>query len=336
MNRFRAASGGNMFTKPTWLYLLAVGCWCLLARAEAYPAASPDQSYGLGQIVGNCLVRGCQVYLATITDVGPPQSEAGNAPENALVTQTIAFSVDEWIYGKSDGGETQGIFVQEPEWSKTAIGPWNAWEGVDPQAGSQVLVVRRVSPPANDDEKMQPLVLVTSSADLIAQVRDVAAQQQAFENARSSVANVPQLLTGKNEPFFAGYIFAYLHDYLTLHDVSLTVKLLTSMIGNAGVPQDAWTEIPNYIVAEYYRLSKPAGASLTRQLAQVAGSENADTAQGGFSALFGLAGAGELDLKSALNSDQRAQLAETYHSLVSTGTIPQASSAFEDQLQTEN
>src|SRR5690242_8137411 len=109
------------------VFFVVVLAGVLLATGGEVRAAADangaEKRCALGERLGDCLVRGCEVFLGTVHEVGKSEKEKGADPERAITLTPIDLKVEEWLAGgPADGkkGEVRVLHVTEPEITKTS------------------------------------------------------------------------------------------------------------------------------------------------------------------------------------------------------------------------
>lgn len=300
------------------------------------------EEFGLGRNVAAYLVKGCVIFAGTIQAVGEPEKEAGvDDDTRAMLTRRIDIRVDEWIYGEHRGGENiRLVYAARPIFTKTSLGPWSAWGGVDPsdlQVGRRLFVIRWAEQASRPTwlGKPQDIALVLPGKNLFASIRNIVATHTQLKQSPEEVEKALQLLREKKDPIFAGYLVTYLMEGESLRNVNEAATHLRSLLGNQHIPEPAWKDIADWFVSNFYRLSDETRKSVTETLVVAASSEDKKLAESGIAALIRLGDGKLLEMRPFLTPDRRGKLGENYRLFLSRGRAGRGQADFESQLGIE-
>src|SRR5262245_4578137 len=216
--------------------------------------------FELGQRLGECLVRGCVVFIGVVQSLGTPQKEPGVADEKrAVMMRTVDVKVGEWLYGHGSEESMQLTHAVRPAFTKTSVGPWNAWEGVTLNVGGQLLVAlwSADAPRPTWMGKPEDVAMVISDTSLFTAIRDAISQQQRFDRDPDEVSRAPQLLRDKPDVLFRAYLLTYLMEGESTRDVDKAAGILGGLLGQDLVPVQARSAVADWLASSFYRLSEP-------------------------------------------------------------------------------
>src|SRR5262245_19086448 len=272
------------------------------------------ERYTAGQTLGDCLVRGCTVFLGTIQTVGPPEKAPPEAAdERAVMLRQVDVRVDQWLYGPSGASTVQLSHATRPAVTKTDEGPWVVWEGVALDLGGRLLVARWAGAPrpaglATPEE----VGFATSDSTLFVPAIEAIAWHPLFSVAPKQLDAIPKLLRDKQDDLFAGYFLAYLMNAESVRDVDNAAVLLGRLLGHESVPAPARTDIARWLASTFYRLGEPTRKTLTESLVILAAGDVAESADAALACLARLGELKLLDVRPYLTPDRRARLVARY------------------------
>lgn len=288
-----------------------------------------------GKRLGECLVRGCAVFIGAIQSLGALQNEAGVADgERAMKTREVNLKVTAWLFGEGQEETFRLLYFGQPEMSKTSLGPWLAWEGASLHVGGQLLVVRWAGNASRATWNGGPedVALVVSDANLFTPIRDVIAQHQRFERDPAEAANAPELLRQKHDGLFTGYVLTYLIERAAVRDVDSAAGTLSRLLGLPSLSGEGRQRVANALVGDFYRLQDPTRRSVAHALISLASNENRQVAYPAVGALARLCDEELINLKPLLNHDHQQKIAENYRALQSQSKTGEKHPTFESQL----
>ncbi len=291
--------------------------------------------FEVGQRLGDCLVKGCMVFIGAIQSLGDLEKDPGEADEQrAVMTRKINLKVVDWLYGKQNGGTVQLVFAARPALTKTALGPWTAWEGVSLQVGGQLLVVRwaKEAPRPTWMGKPDDVAFVVSNKSLFGAMREAITQHRRFERDVGEVAKAPQLLRDKHDSLFSGYLLAYLMNGEGVRDVDKAAVLLSALLGYESMPAPGRAAIADWLVSAFYRLTEATRKSVTEALVVSASSDDTRVADSALIALVRLGDLKMLTLKPFLTPMRQKKMVENYRAFQKRTHLQTPSLEFEAQL----
>jgi hypothetical protein len=249
------------------------------------------REYRWGERIGECLVRGCEVLSGRIVAVGTPQKEPGEDPQKAMTMRKFDVHVTERIYGtaRDEAQEVELLNASSPLMTKSADGPWTAWEAVTLEQGARILVVswsKDVEQRPVYSGQPEDVVFAATSEDLISRIREIVTEHNNLEQGWEEVS--ADLLAAKNSPLFAGYAIAFLTKREAIRNVDRATAVLGSLLGNPHLGYFAWQEISDQLVLNFHRLSESARSSVTESLVAAASNDDQKLARIGMNDLLRL------------------------------------------------
>lgn len=292
------------------------------------------ERFSLGQRLGDCLAKGCVVFTGVIQSLGALQKEPGEPDERrAVMTRKVDMKVGEWLYGPVKVASAQLIYAKRPEMSKTALGPWLAWEGATIEVGVQLLVVRWAPEAPRPHWMGQPedVAFVVSDKSLFAPLREAIAQHLRFERAPGDAAKIPELLREKQDGLIRGYLLTYLIDVEGVRDVDKAAVMLTGLLSHPSLPEQGTEAIADWLASTFYRLAEPARKVTTEGLIVSASGDDTRSASPALSVLVRLGDMGMLQLKPLLTPTGQRKIVENYRTFQAKNHEP-GHPEFETQL----
>jgi hypothetical protein len=274
-----------------------------------------DSKFEAGQKLGDCLIKGCVVFTGTIQSLGNLEKEPDeDDPERAVMLRKVTLKVDEWLHGKRNGDTVPLLYAQRPQMTKTGIGPWTAWEGVNLQVGGQVLVARwaESAPRPKWRGKPDDVAWVSSDRGLFAPVRAAITEHQRFERDRREADKIPQLLRGKPDSLVVGYVITYLLQGLSTRDVDKAAIMASGLIAHSAVPGSGREAISEWIGSSFYRLTDASRKAVTESLVAAASADDPAVANPALDAMVTVADRQLLDLKPHLTEARRKKIVAHY------------------------
>jgi hypothetical protein len=296
-------------------------------RTDASMRSTND--YGRGERLERCLMYDCAVYTATIQSVEPAQPPA-SPTESAR--QALTLTVDESLRGARIAGQTVSLeLIARPEQSKTALGPWNAWESIAPRQGARLLIaepapeaVARRAVPAGP-----ALVAHATDLDTTAAVRRILELHDRFENKPASVLDIPQMLEEEKSPMVMGALVAYVTQRETQRDPETTARVSAALVASTKLPATIRNRAADAITADFYRLSATARQAVAERLVSVAAADDPERARPALAVLARQTEDGLLDMQ--YDARMRAGLLHSYRALLAASRIAPAP-RFEAQI----
>lgn len=300
--------------------------------------AQPEQDmerFVVGQRLGDCLVKGCTVFLGTIQALGPPEKAPGEADERrAVMTRNVDMKVDQWLYAPEGATTVQLSHATRPEVGKTSLGPWVAWEGVRLDVGGQLLVARwaKEAPRPTWMGKPDDVAFVASDQSLFVPAREVIGRHQHFRVDPNELDKIPQLLRDKRDDLFAGYFLTYLMNSEGVRNVDKAAALLSGLLGQESVPAPARADIADWLASNFYRLAEATRKAVTETLVLLASGDDAGSSDPALACLEQLGELKMLDLKPFLTPGRRRKLVEKYRVYQAQSKAREEHSELEVQL----
>jgi hypothetical protein len=301
------------FSRTLTVAILCVGAMSMCAEAREQDL----DRFAAGQTLGDCLVKGCSIFIGTIQTVGPPQKAPGETDERrAVMTRDVDIKVDEWLYGPDRASTVQLSHATRPAMTKTSLGPWLPWEGVALDIGGKVLVARwsKEAPRPTWLGKPEDIAFVTSDQTLFPAVREIVGRHQQFKAAPNELGKIPELLDDKRDSLFAGYFLTYLMNAEAARNVDNAAILLSGLLGHKSVPAAARSDISEWLGSVFSRLAEPARRTVTETLVGLATADDPAGSDPAFATLVRLGQLKMLDVTPGLTEERRRKLVEKYRS----------------------
>src|SRR6266852_831459 len=289
--------------------ILSVGAMGMYAQGSEQEM----ERFGLGQRLGDCLVKGCVVFTGITRSLGKLEKEPGVADERrAVMTRKVDIKVGEWLYGQGTGDTVQLLYAARPALTKTSLGPWSAWEGNSLDVGGQLLVVRwaKEAPRPSWLGKPEDVAFVVSDKSLFAPMREAIAQHRRFERNPDEVAKIPQLLRDKQDSVFRGYLLTYLMNGEGVRNVDKAADMLSGLLGHESVPGPGRAAIADWLASTFYRLAEPTRKAATEALVVSASADDARVANPALTVLVRLGDLQMLNLKPLLTQARQRKIVE--------------------------
>jgi hypothetical protein len=291
--------------------------------------------FATGQRLGECLVRGCVVFMGVVKSVGDPKQGPGERdPQRAMTTRTVDMEVSESLFGTPKGGSVRLLYAARPEKTKTALGPWVPWQTATVAAGRELLVARWTedAPRATWMGKPEDVALVVSDETRFGAIRNAITAHHRFERTPSEVETIPRLIRSRQDNLFTGYALAYLMEGETPRDVDKAATVLSQLIGDESVSQAGRVDIGNWLASTYYRLDNNVRQTVTGALVDAASADRATVAFPAVSALIRLADLQTLNLPPFESDARLRKVAENYRAFLAQNKAQQPSPELESRL----
>jgi hypothetical protein len=304
---------------------------------DAQNSQEDIEQFRLGQRVGGCLVKGCVALLGTIASVGAARQEPGESdPKRAVMYRDIKLAVTEWLHGKGEAGDVQVLAASEPEFSKTGLGPWQAWEGVTLEPGAPLLVLRWTAdaPRPNWHGTWEDVALAVSDRRRFDPIRQAIEQHHRFQREPGAIWAAVRLFQEqtKADPLVKGYVLTYLMDAASVAHVDATAKVLAAFLADGGLPNEGRPQIADWLASSFYRLDEPTRKTVTETLVASAGADDQPIADAALTALIRLTDLDTLDMKAFLTPARQQKIATNYRGFKERTKTAQSLAKFESQL----
>jgi hypothetical protein len=294
------------------------------------------ERFGVGQRLGDCLLKGCVVFIGNVESLGPVQKVPPDEDdERAMKTRNVNVKVAQWLYGAGIGNPmVQLLYAEEPEVSKTGTGPWVPWQGVNPEAGSQLLVVRwaKDAPRPSWLGKPDDLALVTADKTLFGPARDAVTQHRRLERHPDDATEIPKLLRVSQENVVRGYLLAYLMDGEGVRNVDRAGAMLSGLLTAEWLPEPAREQVADWLASNFYQLNDATRKGVVRTIVAPAAGNDPTNGTLAISVLVRLGDQQLLDLKPVLTDANRGKIAENYRAYQTQKKDQQAHPGIERQL----
>lgn len=296
----------------------------------------PTTQYLAGYKLGECLAAdGCQVFEGTILSVGPATKQTGVTQEYSLVLREVIMTVDENFGGAGNvaGQRVSVLSIGAPTKTKTALGPWNAWENVQLAAGAKLMVALwgPKAQRANWQGAPEKVALATSDLESFASLQEIARRHAEVEAKPEELLNIVR--NGAIDQQLLGYAMAYTKKKLVLRNVDTAARVLGSLLTNDAIPAFVRQDIPAQLMIETNRLSEKARDVSTRSLVVAAANDNTRLSESAIDVLVQLSDQKELNLKPFLTGEYRNKLLANYQALLNRrGGARGAHRSFESQI----
>jgi hypothetical protein len=295
------------------------------------------EQFRLGQRVGDCLVKGCVTLLGTIASVGAPRQEPGESdPKRAVMYRDVRMTDIEWLHGKGETGDVQVQAASEPEFSKTGLGPWLAWQGVTLEAGAPLAVFRwtAAAPRPNWHGTWEDVALAVSDRRRFDAIRGAIVQHHRFQEQPGAIWAAVRLYQeqSKTDPLVKGYLLTYLMEAASVTHVDATAKVLAAFLGDEGLPNEGRPQIADWLAGSFYRLDEPARKTVAETLVASAGDDDQPIADAALTVLVRLSDLELLDMKAFLTPARQQKIATNYRGFKERTRTAQSPAKFESQL----
>ena len=293
------------------------------------------ERFGVGQRLGDCLVRGCVVFTGVVRSLGPLKPEPGEPDERrAVMTRTVDIKVSEWLYGQGTGDTVELLYAARPSLTKTGAGPWLAWEGVSLEVRGELLVARwaKEAPRPSWLGTPEDVALAASDRSLFAPVREAITRHRQFEHDPGEVAKTRQLLREKQDSVLKGYLLTYLMDGEGVRNVDRAAAILSGVLGYESLPGPARSAVADWLASTFYLLTEATRKAATEALVVSASTDDTGIANAALSVLVRLGDMQLLNLKPLLTPERERKIAENYRVFRAQEKTRQTHPEFELQL----
>jgi hypothetical protein len=317
-----------------WVLTVAIASLGAL-HMDAQDSQRELERFEWGQRLGDCLVKGCAVFIGTIQSIGAVQKEAGEPdPQRAVMTRTVDMKVDQWLHGQRTGDTVRLLSAAPPAFSKTALGPWVPWEGITLGIGGQLLIVRwaKDAPRSTWLGVPEDVAIVSSDTSLFAPARAAIDQHHRFERDPGEVARIPQLLRDKEDPLIRGCMLTYLIDGEGVHNVDNAAVVLNRLLGHESVPRPGRAAIADWLAENFDRLGAATRKGTTEALVASATADDANVASPAVSAVVRLVDLQMLNVKPFLDPARQRKIVEHYRAFQAQHKGQPGHPEFESQL----
>lgn len=265
--------------------------------------------YQIGRQLGSCLVRGCSVVLGQVQAIDEPQKEAGVDDQKAVVYRKVHLAIDQWIWGERQGVTSPIVITHAapPLMSKTAVGPWTPWQGVELKPGGRLLVAlwgNNAARPMWAGERQETAVAV-SSDDLIEKIRECIALHTRFVRSAQELSNESKRERSESDVLTAGYLLSYLIEAESIRDVNNASIILSSLQSDDKLAGFVRIDAGRQLLGYFNRLSEPTRRVVAESLVITASGDDMKSAGSAVSVLVRLSNQG--DLKSLAFTQRTAK-----------------------------
>jgi hypothetical protein len=291
-------------------------------------------AYNQGKRIAEPFIRGCEVVSGKITKIGEVESEPVADPkyaDQAMRMRKVEVAVEK---GEHTGKTVEFVSFERPPTSKTGLGPWVAWQGVELKEGAKILIIRwkkEARPPVYAG-KIEAVAFASTDAALIPKVEKIQSLHARFKEHPELAGQIPQQFTEEVDLVLLGYAVAYLSQREAARNAGNAVEILTALVGNKRMPDFAVSEIVSEVVSNFYVAPVSVAKTTTGALVKLAADNDEEKASAAFSAFSRLADGGMLFLKPHLDEETKKKLIENYRSLRAKAKIPKANSEIESQI----
>jgi len=304
---------------------------------DAQDRQQDSSQFRLGRQLGDRLVKGCVALVGTIASVGAPRQEPGEPdPKRAVMYRDVRLTVTEWLHGKGEPGDVEVLAASEPEFSKTGLGPWRAWEGVTLEPGTPLLVLRwtAAAPRPNWHGTSEDVALAVSDQRRFDAIRQAIVQHHRFEQEPGAIWAAVRLFQAQTQadPLVKGYVLTYLMDAASVAHVDATAKALAGLIAQQeGLPDEGRAAIADWLSGSFYRLDAATRKSVTETLVGAAAADDPAVASPALTVLVRLGDADLLDMKAFLTPARQQKMTSNYRAFQAR-TKGAGHAGFESQL----
>jgi hypothetical protein len=280
---------------------------CSAPGVAADRTSQAIKDFALGLRVGYCMVAGCQVFQ-------------GHALTAAQSGGAITVRVEDWLYGAS-ASEVVEVPYETPRNGYGGEGVASvaeAWAGVEPGAGARVTVALGIG--SGWEVQAGRPVRVTSDEREARIIRSLAEEETRLERTPEAVSAAVASLAHAPDPTLAGYLVAHLTFSKNIPRQSLRSELLLEMLGNPGVPADAWEGIPFRLLMVSGNQPSDQRARVVQKFVELAERKDVAAAVVGFHALSQVSAADNPD-RLLIPTTDIGPLSTAYLGLVRRGEL---------------
>jgi hypothetical protein len=278
-----------------------------VAAGAAPPASPADRQamhdFGLGDIVGECVVAGCEIFSGTVstsfTELGHP----------------VPVFVNRWILGNSPsvGEEIVNVPYGTSRDPDAAI-----WADATVVQGGGVTVIFGLG------EGMffgaGEAALVTSSPRDQGIIQSLADEAARLEAAPGRIADLVVGLSQDQNSALAGYILSNLERKGLFWDPERAEDLLGQLTLSPTMPQEVEEGAVAHMVLHYFRLSDRGKEGVLQRLAQLALLQAALRAKAGYGGLAKIFPFDD-EAPARIPPDVAERLVKNYRALVKSGSM---------------
>jgi hypothetical protein len=298
----------------------------------------PMQDYGAGYRLGECLAAGgCRVFVGTIRSVGAAEKEANVDAQRAVVYRTLDIVVDEWLLssGADEVAEIKLASAARPAFTKTALGPWTAWQIAELTPSGKLLVALWGEKAQREVWGDQPeaVALAASDSQTLAGLKNIVELHKQYESSPQEFVNISQRLETNYDSMLTGYVMAYVKRKEEISNVDDAAVVLSKLLKNKQIPDYVQTDISYQLLGNFYRLSENSREKATESLVSAGTSDNAGVAEPAVDVLIRLSKNKDFNMRPFLTPERKRKLIERYQARVAKGAgSPQKYPEFETQL----
>ncbi len=294
------------------------------------------REFKAGQTLGRCLANDCLVFFAIVRNIGPPEKDANEADDWAIVDRELMLEVSDWLWGDRQalGTPLQIKHSMRPTLYKSAPDRWSKWEGVEVKLNEKLLLALTWPQAGQKSEKdlSEQVVLAVSNGILATKASEAVNMQTKLTQAREALDTVPAALESQPDDFTAGYIISYLARSEVQRNPDGAARTLSSLLKIKTLSRLARDEIATEIITTYDRASVETRSLVAKSLVETAADNDLAQSVPALSALIWMTENGTLDLKSLLNGEQKKRVSTNYQAAFKDGLIDKGHSSFEFQL----
>lgn len=292
---------------------------------SALAASEMETRFAKALTVARALDSGVNVAEIRVRGVGPLTLEPGVAPEDAVRMRPLDLEVVTWLH-QSDSPPPEAPRVSwcgVPERTKTSIGPWTAWQGIEPQSGATLGIGLWSAKAPRPTWRGRPADLAFAVAGPVQVERlrqivsmhrqDLVAQRALFERfAAGQVEATPEDM---------GYLLGCAIRQLAFEQPDAAAVLSLRLWERPATPLPARREIASWLTQSYYRLGAPVQTQVVSSLVGRALDAEDPVSLAALEAIARLVESEQVVLGETLAKDALRSLAERYRVLF-TGERP--------------
>jgi hypothetical protein len=241
-----------------------------IAAGTSTPAPADDQQtkdYSLGEIVGQCVVMGCEIFSGTVS---ASSAERG---------RPVPIFFNRWVLGHSLSPGEETINVPYGTSRDPFARVWADARVVQNAGVTVILALRDGLFGAGE------AALVTSSPRDQGIIQSLADEGARLEAEPGRMADLVAGLSQGQDPALAGYIFANLQFRGLVAEPERAEDLLGQMIFSPSMPQEREELAVVCMVLDYFRLSDRGKEGVVKGLAQLSLLKTAQRAKAGYMGL---------------------------------------------------
>jgi hypothetical protein len=262
--------------KPLHLVLTVA----FLLQGTIASAESADlHDFNVGLAVGNCVAANCEIFRGYVLD---------DPTEGA---EEITVKVTDWLLGAPLETDTIRVPHDVPSAGDGSGAAFVAWVNAKLSRNAPVTVVLATG--QGWGVRAGHPVLVTSNDGEAATIRAVAEEAFRLQDHSELIPDSLASLSRAHNPALAGYLLGVIQSNPQLLASGTATNLLSQMMGNPGVPAEAWRGIPFWFHIACSGIVSCGPATEARRFAELVQDDDARAAKVGIEGLTSMANSNE-------------------------------------------